>query len=100
VLFGASRIDCLGELTRLRTICLEGFYKSIGLRLAITGMVARAARRPFDPVGEIFQPFVSGPNRVPFTCRRSGDDGGEEAMAKSEREEGVGTGPPLPQSLQ
>jgi hypothetical protein len=33
--------------------------------LAIAGMVARAALRTlFDPVGEIPQPIVTGPNRI------------------------------------
>ena len=32
--------------------------------LAITGLVAKAVDdRLFDPVGEIFKPFVTGPNR-------------------------------------
>jgi hypothetical protein len=36
--------------------------------LAIAGMVARTVDvdGPFDPVGKIFQPIVTGPNRIPI----------------------------------
>jgi hypothetical protein len=43
--------------------------------LAITGMVARTALlRPFDPVGEIHKPFVTGPNRIPISTEENRDD--------------------------
>ncbi len=64
--------------------------------LAIAGMVAGPSQpRRFDPVGEIFQPFVTGPNRIPFFMQESRDDGEEEAVAEPKREEGVGATPAI-----
>jgi hypothetical protein len=50
--------------------------------LAITGMVARTVdtNDPFDPVGEIFQLIVTGPNQ----------DARQEAVAKPQGEKGMG----------
>ena len=47
----------------LLVLLVPGF-KSMAPVLAIAGMVARAALRTlFDPVGEIPQPILTGPNR-------------------------------------
>ncbi len=63
--------------------------RSMAPVLAITGMVARACRWPFDPVGEIFQPFVTGPNRIPDFL--SGEtEMATEKSAKPQGEERIG----------
>jgi hypothetical protein len=42
--------------------------------LAITGIVARTSLlRPLDPVGEIYKPFVTGPNRIPISTEENSD---------------------------
>src|SRR5664279_4679674 len=64
--------------------------------LAIAGMVAGPSQpRRLDPVGEIFQPFVTGPNRIPFSLQESRDDDGEEVVAQPKREERVGAAPAI-----
>src|SRR5664279_2087286 len=48
----------------------------------------RSFRPPFDPVGEIPQPIVTGPNRIPFFTEESSDDGRQEVVAnRKERKE-------------
>src|SRR5271157_1387968 len=60
--------------------------------LAIAGLVAGPSQpRRLDPGGEIFQPFVTGPNRIPFSMQESRDDGGEEVVAQPKREKRVDT---------
>src|SRR5713226_1456034 len=59
--------------------------------LAITGMVARTSMlEPFDPVGEISKPFVTGPNRIPISAEENRDDDRQNAVAEPEREKGTG----------
>ena len=59
--------------------------------LAIAGMVARASLRPpFDPVGEISQPIVTGPNRILISIEETTNEGRQEVVAKSEGEKGMG----------
>jgi hypothetical protein len=42
--------------------------------LAITSLVARTwMYGPFDPVGEISKPFVTGPNRISICTKESRD---------------------------
>jgi hypothetical protein len=42
--------------------------------LAITGMVARTSlEQPLDPVGEIYKPFVTGPNPIPISPEENRD---------------------------
>jgi hypothetical protein len=58
--------------------------------LAIAGMVARVSvRRPFDPVGEISQPIVTGPNQILiFPLRRTGMTTGKKLWRnRKERKE-------------
>ena len=42
----------------------------------------RSLRPPFDPVGEISQPIVTGPNRIPFFSEESSDDSRQEVVAE------------------
>ena len=59
--------------------------------LAITGMVARTSMlEPFDRVGEISKPFVTGPNRIPISAEENRDDDRQNAVAEPEREKGTG----------
>src|SRR5258708_4055198 len=58
--------------------------------LAITSLVARTLLyRPFDPVGEFFKPFVTGPNRILISTEEDRDEDGQNAVAKSQVEEGT-----------
>lgn len=43
----------------------------------------------FDPVGEFFKPFVTGPNRILIFTEEDRDETGREAMAKPQGEEGT-----------
>ena len=47
-------------------------------------------RRPFDPVGEIPQPIVTGPNRILISIEENRDDGRQKVVAEPEGEEGMG----------
>jgi len=61
---GRIRFGKLRPTSEWRFLCP---HKSMAPVLAIAGMVAGPSQpRRFDPVGEIFQPFVTGPNRIPF----------------------------------
>jgi hypothetical protein len=45
--------------------------------LAITSVVARISYlRFFDPVGEFFKPFVTGPSRILISIEENRDEGG------------------------
>jgi hypothetical protein len=50
----------------------------------------RSLRPPFDPVGEIHQPIVTGPNRIPLFTEESSDDDRQEVVAEAEGEKGMG----------
>jgi hypothetical protein len=43
----------------------------------------------FQPVGEFFKPFVTGPNRIPISIEEHRDEDGQQAVAEPKSEEGV-----------
>jgi hypothetical protein len=67
--------------------------KSMAPVLAIAGMVAKGGHcdRPFDPVGEIPQPIVTGPNWILIFHEETTDEGRQEVVAKPEGEKGMGS---------
>jgi hypothetical protein len=56
--------------------------------LAITGMVATrtSLKRPLNPVGEIYKPFVTGPNPIPIPPRRIGTIDKQQRNRKERKE--------------
>jgi Transposase len=48
-------------------------------------------RQPFDPVGEIPQPIVTGPNRILTSNEENRDDDRQKVVAEPEGEKGMGS---------